>query len=89
MKRCVHNYSQKALVDLSRLGLNTFLNIELVSHIFNKSALKRASTHSFKQMQQLNAILKSDTAGFQTSEGTLVIKTGYEMNFSAVNFFYP
>lgn len=32
MKRCVNNYSQKALLDVSRLALNTFLNIHLVSH---------------------------------------------------------
>lgn len=83
MKRCVHSYSQKALLDLSRLGLNTFLNIELVSHIFNKSAPKKPSTFSFKQLQQLNAILRSnaghyltqyDYAGFQTNKGTLFIK---------------
>lgn len=61
MKRCVHNYSQKALLDFSRLDRNTLLHIELVSHIFNKSAPKRiVNFFSFKQLQWLNTILSSN-----------------------------
>lgn len=59
MKRCVHNYSPKASLDLSRLGLNTFLNIEFVSHIFNK--LKKTFNRVF--LRQLQWLCKTTQLG--------------------------